>query len=255
MQVPVVLVRFALVTAILLSLPLLNIATISTTTTTTTASAQELPDRLQNLLSELEVIEIVDYEISLPGLLQEEPGDDCGDGSNSYRTFGGIKWRSYPVSYYIDTSGSRIDPSAAKRAVVAAFNEIDREEHPPGRFFSQVARYSDADIYVRWGDLDGSGNGIAKAKFWYRTSTGTIVHAVIVFDRAERWDALSSLSCNGRSGSPFDIQNMAVHEIGHAIGLDHVSDILLSMYPTAAPGETLKRSLGIGDQRGINRLY
>jgi predicted Zn-dependent protease len=241
------------VTGILLSLPLLNVAT--TSTTIKTAAAQELPDRLQNLLSELEVIEIVDYEISLPGLLQEESGDDCGDGSNSYRTFGGIKWRSYPVSYYIDTSGSRIDPSAAKRAVVAAFNEIDREEHPPGRFFSQVARYSDADIYVRWGDLDGSGNGIAKAKFWYRTSTDTIVHAVIVFDRAERWDALSSLSCNGRSRSPFDIQNMAVHEIGHAIGLDHVRDIGLSMYPNAAPGETLKRSLGIGDQRGINRLY
>jgi hypothetical protein len=269
-HVPVVLVRFVLVTTILLSLPLLNIATTWTTTTAQRLpdgiqnrltelenKAYRLPERLQDRLPELEIKTFVDYKRSPPQAQhQGRSGDVCGDGSNNYRTFGGIKWRSYPVLYYIDTSGvNRIDPSIAKRAVVAAFNEIDREEHPPGRFFSQVARASNADINVRWGYLDGSGNAIAETTFWYSISTGTIVYAEIVFDRGERWNVLSGLRCSGRAGSPFDIQNIAVHEIGHAIGLDHVSDIRLTMYPSSAPGETLKRSLGIGDQRGIDRLY
>jgi hypothetical protein len=269
-HVPVVLVRFVLVTTILLSLPLLNIATTWTTTTAQRLpdgiqnrltelenKAYRLPERLQDRLPELEIKTFVDYKRSPPQAQhQGRSGDVCGDGSNNYRTFGGIKWRSYPVLYYIDTSGvNRIDPSIAKRAVVAAFNEIDREEHPPGRFFSQVARASNADINVRWGYLDGSGNAIAETTFWYSISTGTMVYAEIVFDRGERWNVLSGLRCSGRAGSPFDIQNIAVHEIGHAIGLDHVSDIRLTMYPSSAPGETLKRSLGIGDQRGIDRLY
>jgi hypothetical protein len=268
-QVRVVLVRFLLVTAILLSLPLLNIATTSITAAQRLPDeiqdrlaelenkAQRLPDRLQDRLPELEIKTFIDYKRSPPQAQhQGRSGDICGDGSTSYRTFGGIKWRSYPVLYHVDTSGvSRIDPSTAKRAVVAAFNEIDREEHPPGRFFSQVAGASNADIKVRWGYLDGSGNAIAETTFWYDISTGTIEYAEIVFDRSERWNVLSGLRCSGRAGSPFDIQNIAVHEIGHAIGLDHVSDIRLTMYPSSAPGETLKRSLGIGDQRGIDRLY
>ena len=50
------------------------------------------------------------------------------------------------------------------------------------------------------------------------------------------------------SGTSFDVQNIATHEIGHALNLGHVSDRLQSMYPTSFAGETLKRSLGNGDK-------
>jgi predicted Zn-dependent protease len=50
-------------------------------------------------------------------------------------------------------------------------------------------------------------------------------------------------------------KNIAPHEIGDAINLGHVSDRLQSMYPSSLAGETLKRTLGNGDTKGISNLY
>lgn len=271
MQAPLIFVRLVLVAAlVLLLLPHLNVAM-----TPKTAAAQQSPDRLEDQLAELvsttqqlpdrileqlpelEVTTFVHYKMS-PSQAQHQgrSGDSCGDGSNQYAMNGGLKWRSYPVLYYVDTSGlSGISSSTARSAVVAAFSEIDREEHPSGRFFAQASRSSDADIIVRWGYLDGTGKSIAKTTYWYNPGTKTLSYAEIILDRSERWSVVSGLSCTGRAGSPFDIENVAIHEIGHAIGLGHVSDTRLTMYPSSAPGETLKRTLGIGDQIGIDRLY
>jgi hypothetical protein len=89
----------------------------------------------------------------------------------------------------------------------------------------------------------------------YNTATKVISKAEIVFDRGDKWFISSKWSCAGIAGSPFDIRNVATHEVGHAVGLGHASDTKLTMYGSAAQGETLKRSLGIGDQRGTDAIY
>ena len=46
--------------------------------------------------------------------------------------------------------------------------------------------------------------------------------------------------------------------MGHVAGLDHVNgrtNALLTMYPSTAPGETHKRTLGKGDKSGLDALY
>ena len=48
---------------------------------------------------------------------------------------------------------------------------------------------------------------------------------------------------------------MASHELGHSVGLGHVSNNLLTMFPTSFAGETLKRSLGNGDKAGLSFLH
>jgi Matrixin len=106
-----------------------------------------------------------------------------------------------------------------------------------------------------WVAIDGSGGVLARTTVWYNTATKVISKAEIVFDRGDKWFISSKSSCAGIAGSPFDIRNVAVHEIGHAIGLGHASNTKLTMYGSAAQGETLKRSLGIGDQRGIDAIY
>jgi hypothetical protein len=182
--------------------------------------------------------------------------DPCGDGSRRY-ALTQIKWNRFPVLYHVNPSAvtSGIDRTAAKQAVVNAFNEIDAENHPSGTFFRQTSYSTNAKIKVWWGAVDGSGGALARTTVWYNSATKVISKADIVLDRSEKWSVSSRWSCAGIAGRPFDIENIAVHEIGHAIGLGHVSDTRLSMYGVAYQGETLKRSLGIGDQRGIDAKY
>ncbi len=182
--------------------------------------------------------------------------DPCGDGSSQY-ALTQRKWNSFPVSYHVnaDAVTSGVDRSAARQAVVNAFNTIDAENHPSGTFFTRTFDSTNAKIKVWWASIDGSGGALARTTVWYNTATKIISKAEIVFDRGDKWFIASQSSCNGIAGSPFDIQNVAVHEVGHAVGLGHVSDTKLSMYGSSAQGETLKRSLGIGDQRGIDAIY
>jgi hypothetical protein len=54
-----------------------------------------------------------------------------------------------------------------------------------------------------------------------------------------------------------DLNNIAVHELGHALGLGHPEDTCTeeSMYRFGEVGETKKRDLNDGDIAGVNELY
>jgi len=59
-------------------------------------------------------------------------------------------------------------------------------------------------------------------------------------------------------GLKMDLENIATHEFGHAVGLGHTSEPQCSaqtMFPTAPLGETDKRTLEAGDKNGIKKLY
>lgn len=217
---------------------------------------------------ELEKIVFIDYGRpgkDPPGRQQQEDDihsgasgstDPCGDGSSQY-ALKQIKWNRFPVSYHINANGvtSGVDRSTATQAIINAFNTIDNENHPGGTFFTRVSDSSNAKIKVWWAAIDGSGGALARTTVWYNTATKVISRAEIVFDTGNKWFISSKWSCAGIAGSPFDIRNVATHEIGHAIGLGHASATKLTMYGSAAQGETLKKSLGIGDQRGIDAIY
>lgn len=56
----------------------------------------------------------------------------------------------------------------------------------------------------------------------------------------------------------FDLRSVALHELGHALGLADLYNPACSeatMFFAIAPGETSKRSLSIGDKIGIRTLY
>ena len=85
----------------------------------------------------------------------------------------------------------------------------------------------------------------------YHTKTNEIAGFRVVLDSMEDW------STNGKADK-FDVESVLAHEMGHVAGLDHVngrSNGLLTMYPSTAPGETHKRSLGKGDKSGLDALY
>jgi predicted Zn-dependent protease len=165
---------------------------------------------------------------------------------------GGIKWRSFPVTYAIDPASSGLDPAATRNAVVKAFTEFDNQY--PGQLFVLTNDFNNAKIKVQWKPIDGSLKTIGYTSYSYKLSSKELISTTITFDRGDGWFVSGVERCTS-FGSALDIQNVAMHEIGHAVGLGHVGDRLQSMYSTSFTGETLKRSLGNGDKIGFDFLY
>lgn len=58
---------------------------------------------------------------------------------------------------------------------------------------------------------------------------------------------------NGKA--TMDIRNVATHEVGHVIGLDHSPERESTMFASGLPGETKKRTLHSDDISGLCALY
>ena len=114
---------------------------------------------------------------------------------------------------------------------------------------------------VEFADL-GPSNTIAYTIVW-GTFTGSPASRELV-----EWDMVFNADYNfGDAGdtdennlgdtSMMDYQNIAIHELGHALGLGHPGDTCTeeTMFRFASYGETKKRTLGTGDIVGVNALY
>lgn len=69
---------------------------------------------------------------------------------------------------------------------------------------------------------------------------------------------VSSPPCEGipsTSCVAMDLQNTMTHELGHVVGLDHVTTPGSTMEATAPPGETRKRILDVGSAEGFCSIY
>lgn len=117
---------------------------------------------------------------------------------------------------------------------------------------SFVERTSGAtDFEIGWhsgdhGDgsaFDGAGNTLAHA--FYPPPCGGAHAGEMHFDDAESW------SLTGNSGS-FDTETVALHEIGHLLGLAHSSVVGSVMFPSYGG---VRRALSQDDIDGIRRLY
>ncbi len=120
---------------------------------------------------------------------------------------------------------------------------------------------------ISFADLSRTRPGaLAVTTVWYRPDTRAIIEFDMVFNTAESWSinsfpvGCSEYPVNTCTGdlSSFDFQNVAVHEAGHTLmllDLTQSRDRELTMYGYAQEGELKKRTLGIGDMRGIQAIY
>lgn len=166
---------------------------------------------------------------------------------------------SLPIEYYINPNGSGLNETEVIGALRAAFEEWSKPDctyirtQYAGKTLSRNASPSDFTnilffITDRWPEeLGGYGTIAVCTPAVY--SDGFIKDADIRFNAVDfKWST---------KGEPdkMDLQNIATHEIGHFLGLDHTMVFGATMYPYSGYGETKARTLEEDDINGICFLY
>jgi hypothetical protein len=144
-------------------------------------------------------------------------------------------------------------PVVWQRLVEQAFS---RWSEVSGLTFDEVAdsdgRESSADIRIGWGDFGATAGKIGETFLHY--DAGEILPDVIVRleNPGERPLVLNQFGEPVYSGTASGLYALALHEIGHALGLGHSTDFSAVMYPAILSST---HDLGKSDIEGIRTLY
>lgn len=96
------------------------------------------------------------------------------------------------------------------------------------------------------------GNGPLAVCYWWSLGGITTNFDIVFFDRMVGYDFIWA---NAPAWNQFDIQSVACHELGHALGLDHSTVTGATMAPSVSAGSTANRSLHSDDAAGMQFLY
>ncbi|KAM3708303.1 hypothetical protein ACB098_02G088500 [Castanea mollissima] len=161
----------------------------------------------------------------------------------SHYTFfqGNPKWPS--SKYHLTYGFLPGTPTEAMSPVAKAFETWAANTHFR---FSRAQDHTNADIKVSFHRRD-HGDGHA-----FDGAGGILAHAWAPTDGRFHYDADEQWSV-GAAPNAFDLETVALHEIGHLLGLDHSSVEGAIMWPSIRPGVT--QGLHRDDIDGIKALY
>ena len=185
------------------------------------------------------------------------------DESTRYK-YTGIHWANAYAEYAVNPSGG---PAGAGDAIAAAFDAWEDEPNSAMDF----KRLADTDTsgsaldyenVVSWEDITTDYPGaIAVAVVWYYRRSKEIVEVDTIMNSVDPWSVnaeITSPDTQPGDDETYDVQNIMTHEAGHWLMLEDLyqwKTQKLTMYGYGALGELQKRTLGVGDELGIDRIY
>lgn len=153
------------------------------------------------------------------------------------------KWTKPHLGYFFTNSVSAagLSQAEAERQFQSA---CDQWATPSGLSFAKAASAAEADILVTWAVIDQAGDVLGQST----TPDGRNTPVRMTFDTAEEWTK------NNLVLTAANFLSIALHELGHAIGLDHSGNTTAVMYPTVAPFIPPTK-LTLDDEEGAKYLY
>lgn len=187
------------------------------------------------------------HNISAQILYDNGPIDD----PNNNFTLEGRSWNHNNLTYFFQNGTDDIVGDAERNAVEQAMTIWENSSEIT---FTEVSNLFSADIVIRWatGDHgDGSNfdgtSGVLAHAFFPPPNSGSLA-GDMHFDDAETW----STDIQTNSLQPIDLVTVALHELGHSLGLRHSDVVGAIMYPYYSGSQ---RFLATDDILGISRLY
>lgn len=162
-------------------------------------------------------------------VIQSDGSDDIGDGSHDTAIRNAIdEWNGAPGSR------ARLVESTSNRS---------RRDWQTNDVHLVVFDENNSSGY-----FSGGSSIVAITPVTFFTD-GRIIDADVLFNGKN-----FGFTTSGEAGK-FDIQDVAAHELGHLLGLDHSGVCGATMFPYVDPAVILHRSLALDDQRGMRDLY
>ena len=157
------------------------------------------------------------------------PQDEHGTGAYNLN---GVRWEIDPLVHQV---GSTVTWSIATTNFLAdyvsfdafitnqAFEDVIRAAFDAWELvtnidFIETSDSASVDVRIGYEDLDGAGGTLGVANYSW-DYTDTLVESFISFDLSETWHFLTTPSGSGTSA-----YLVALHEIGHVLGIGHSSD-------------------------------
>lgn len=164
-------------------------------------------------------------------------------------------WSKQVLTYEFLNDSSDFDPpdqgpQDVRDAIIRAFTTWEAL----GKIRFEPGTPGAADIVIEWrvgleNTFNILGDVVAAADFPGDCAfMGGGPKRPILFDDNQDWVI-------GQAPGTFDLESIAVHEIGHILGLEHLSDKNTIMYSTFSAGQVPKRNLTAADIAAYQALY
>ena len=159
--------------------------------------------------------------------------------------YSGWYWNNKALTWHLDASAYPFFDSSAAMTLVS--DMLQRWQAESGYSFSLATSSESANIRITFGDLNWEGNTCSpygSANTCWGTSDDPLTCYIIILNTDCGWNLTGD-------GSSLDVGTVVLHEIGHALGLNHSDKAAAAMY-YAYTG--IKRDLHLDDKQGIKAI-
>ena len=165
----------------------------------------------------------------------------------------GHTWGTNQVLYYVNANSVWLSPSAVVSAIQAGAQAWSSQSlaniqlvYAGSTNGSSLTLNNKNEVFLR-----NDSNGLVGETYWWYDGSGHLIDADVVFHEG----GYHFYTGSGCSGGVY-LEDVAIHELGHALGLGHSSVANTTMEP-AMPGycDLTQMSLASDDIAGIESLY